>query len=151
MSLEQWLRNGWLQRRDPALPEIQKLLQVVARELSDARAIGISADGKFEHAYAAALQLCMVPLRAEGYQVPKGGARHKRTIDSLPYTLGEHWKEAADYIERCSRQRGVTVYEQIGVVSDEDADDLLSKAEQLRGEVVAWLSKSHPELLPPDV
>jgi hypothetical protein len=132
------------------LPEIQKLLQVVARELSDAHAIGISADRKFEHAYAAALQLCTVPLRAEGYQVPKGGSRHKRTIDSLPYTLGERWKGAADYIERCSRQRGLTVYEEIGVVSSEDADDLLSKAEQLRGEVVAWLSETHPELVPPD-
>lgn len=151
MSLEQWLRNVWLQRRDPALPEIQKLLQVVDRELSDARAKGISADGKLEHAYTAALQLCTVPLRAEGYQVPKGGSHHKRTIDSLPYTLGERWKEVADYIERCSRQRGIAMYERIDVVSNEDADDLLNKAEQLRREVINWLKTNHPKLVPPDV
>jgi hypothetical protein len=45
MSLEQWLRNTWLQRHDPTPPEIEQLLQVVDRELSDARAVGISADG----------------------------------------------------------------------------------------------------------
>ena len=100
MSLEPWLRNGWLQRHDPALPEIQQLLQVVDRELSDAHAKGISADGKFEHAYTAALQLCMIPLRAMGYQVTKGGWRHKKAIDSLPYTLGQPWAGTADYIER---------------------------------------------------
>jgi hypothetical protein len=89
MSLEEWLRNSWVQRFDPTLPEIQQLLRVVDRELSDARAKGISTDGKFAHAYTAALQLCMVPLRASGYKVPKGGSHHKRAIDSLRYTLGE--------------------------------------------------------------
>jgi len=151
MSLEQWSRNGWLQRLDSALPEIQKLLQVVDRELSDARAEGISADGKFEHAYTAALQLCMVSLRAEGYQVPKGASRHKRAIGSLRYTLGEPWAETADYIELCSRQRGFAMYERINVVSDEDADELLSKVEHLRGEVVHWLKTNHRELVPPNI
>jgi hypothetical protein len=151
MSLEQWLRNAWLQRRDPTLPEIHKLLQVVDRELSDARAEGISADGRFEHAYTAILQLCIVPLRAAGYQVPKGESRHKRAIDSLRYTLGEPWGETADYIELCSRQRGQAMYERIDVVSDADADELLSKARQLREDVVRWLTANHADLVPPAV
>jgi hypothetical protein len=151
MSLEQWLRNAWLQRHDSTLPEIQRLLQVVDRELSDARAVGISADGKFEHAYAAILQLCLVPLCAAGYQVPKGESRHKRAIESLRYTLGESWAETADYIDLCSRQRGQAMYERIDVVSHEDADELLAKAQQLRVDVVRWLRASHADLLPPDV
>ena len=151
MSLEQWLRNGWLQQHDPALPEIQKLLQVVDRELSDACATGISPDGKFEHAYAAMLQLCIVPLRAAGYQVRKGESHHKRAIDSLRYTLGEGWEDTADYIERCSRQRGQAMYERIDVVSDEDADELLGKAQQLRVDVVAWLKVNHADLVPPGI
>jgi len=151
MSLEQWLRNAWVQRNDPTLPEIQKLLQVVRRELSDARAKGISADGRFEHAYTAALQLCMIALRAAGYQVPKGESRHKRTIDSLRYTLGEPYAETADYLERCSRQRGQAMYERIDVVSEHDAEELLSSAEQLKVDVVLWLKRNHPPLVPPGV
>jgi hypothetical protein len=93
----------------------------------------------------------MIPLRAEGYHVPKGASRHKRAIDSLPHTLGERWKEVADYIERCSRQRGFAMYERIDVVSDGDADELLRKAEWLRGEIVSWLARIHPDLSPPNV
>ncbi len=151
MSLEHWLRIEWLQPCEPTLPEIQELLRVVDRELSDARARGMSADGKFEHAYAASLQLCMVPLRAAGCQVPKGGSRHKRAIDSLRYNLGEAWGDTSDYIERCSRQRGQAMYERIDVVSDEDADELLGKAQQLRVDVVAWLKANHADLVPPGI
>lgn len=151
MSLEQWSRNGWLQRSDPTLPEIQKLLQVVDRELSDARVAGISADGRFQHAYTAGLQLCMLPLRAAGYQVPKGGSHHKRAIDSLRYTLGKSHAGTADYLERCSRQRGQAMYERVDVVSEEDATELFESAEQLRVDVVRWLKANHPALVPPGV
>jgi len=151
MSLEQWLRNAWLQRHDPSLPEIQKLLQVVDRELSDARAMGISPDGKFEHAYAAMLQLCIIPLRAAGYQVPKGESHHKRAIDSLRYTLGQLWGKTADYIDLCSRQRAQATYERIDVVGNEDADELLRKAQQLRMDVVNWLKANHADMVPPGV
>jgi len=51
MSLERWLRNGWLQRNEPTLAEIRQLLQVVDRDISDAQAKGLSADGCFQHAY----------------------------------------------------------------------------------------------------
>jgi len=151
MSLEQWLRNGWLQRHDATLPEIQQLLQVVDRELSDARAAGISADGRFQHAYTAALQLCAVPLRAAGYVVPKGQSHHKRTIDSLPYTLGGRWAETAEYLERCSRQRGQAMYERVDVVSEQDAGDLLQRVRQLRTDVVQWLKMEHAALTPPGI
>ena len=151
MSLEQWLRNGWLQRTEPTIADSQRLLQVVDREMSDAQAQGLSADGKFEHAYAAALQLCLIALLASGYKVPKGQGLHKRAIDSLRYTLGDRWSGTADHIERCSRQRGQAIYELVGVVSEEDADDLLNTARQLRTDVIDWLKENHPMLVPPGV
>jgi len=151
MSLEQWLRSKWLQPSDPTVAHLQQLLRVVDREISDAQAEGLSADGKFEHAYAAALQLCVIALLASGYKVPKGPGLHKRAIDSLRYTLGDRWSDAADHIERCSRQRGQAVYERVGVVNQEDADDLLETARQLRTDVIKWLKENHPMLLPPGV
>jgi hypothetical protein len=148
MSLEQWLRNTWLQRFDPTVPVIQQLLEVVDRDLSDAKARGLSADASFQHAYDAALQLCMIALKASGYAVPKGQGHHKRGIDSLRHTLGSSWSGTADHIETCSRLRNQAIYERIGVVSHEDATDLRETAEQLRSDVIAWLKDNHPELVP---
>lgn len=148
MSLQRWFQNGWLQRNEPTVAQIQQLLQVVDRSISDAQAKGLSPDGRFVHAYDAALQLCVIPLLASGYRVRKGEGHHKRAIDSLRHTLGDRWSETADHIERCSRLRGQAAYEKIGVASDEDADDLLDAAKQLRTDVIHWLKANHPELLP---
>jgi hypothetical protein len=149
MTLEQWCRNGWLQRSEPTVPEIQQLFRVVDRSISDAHAQGLSADGRFQHAYDAALQLCMIALRASGFRVTKGKGHHKYGIDSLRHTLGDEWSETADHVERCSRLRGQATYEREGVVSEEDADDLLSTATQLRIDVLVWLKANHSMLVPP--
>ena len=152
MSLEQWLqRNNWLRPHEPSLPEIEQLLAVVDREISDAQAQGLSADGQFQHAYDASLQLCTIALYACGYDAQKGQSKHKRTIDSLQYTLGADWSEVADHIERASRLRGQATYERIGVVSQRDADELLEVAQQLRSDVLQWLKTDHAELVPPEM
>ena len=84
------------------------------------------------HAYEAALILCKVSLRAEGYRVMKGQGHHKRMIESLKLTLGSQWAEASNYLEFCSRRRGQALYEQVDVVSATDADELLAEAKKLR-------------------
>lgn len=151
MSLEQWLQNTWLERHQPSVAQIQQLMQVVNRDISDARAQGLSADGRFQHAYNAALQLCMIALHASGYRVRKGEGHHNHGIKSLPYTLGEKWSGTADHIENCSKMRGQAMYQRIDVVSQQDADDLLETASQLRDGVIAWLKRDHSELVPADL
>ncbi|MGA2059345.1 MAG: hypothetical protein ABSG67_02600 [Thermoguttaceae bacterium] len=148
MSLEQWLQNGWLQKHNPTLPEIHKLFQIVDRDLSDAEVEGLSADGKFEHAYDAALQLCMIPLTACGYKVPKGSGKHKRVIESLSSTLGHKWIDPSEYLERCSRLRGQAIYDRINAVSKNDANDLLLTAKQLRTDVIEWLKVNYSAFVP---
>lgn len=124
MTLRQWLQNGWLQQDETTVAEIKQLLQVVDRDLGDAQATGLSSDGRFQHAYDAALQLCMIALRASGYRVRKGQGHHKYGIESLRHTLGDQWAEMTDHIERCSRLRGQAMYDRIGVVTEQDAQDL---------------------------
>lgn len=149
MSLEQWRRNGWLQPSDPTVAEIAQLLQVVDREISDAGAGGLSCDGRFMHAYDATLLLCKAALRAEGYAVTKGQGHHKYTIESLRFTLGTPWNKTSDFLEYCSRKRGQALYEQVGVVGEKDANELLTEAKKLREDVLDWLRNRHPELVPP--
>jgi hypothetical protein len=151
MTLEGWLRNGWLETSDPELAVIHQLFQIVDRELHDAQIAGLSVDGRFKHSYDAALELCMIPLRASGYKVKKGTGHHKHGIDSLKLTLGTRWSQTADHLERCSRLRGQAVYEQIGVVSERDAAELLTLTIKLRADVLAWLRAEHPDFLPPGI
>jgi hypothetical protein len=149
MSLEDWLRNGWIHRSETSLAEILSPFQVADREIGDARVSGLSTDGRFQHAYDAALQLCTVPLRACGYRVVKGQGHHKRSIDSLRYTLGSRFGETADHLERCSRLRGQVVYERIGVVKPEDAEELIQTVIHLRADVLCFLRTNHAKLIPP--
>jgi len=68
MSLKQWADNGWLKPHKTSRREIGSLLAIARRDLADARADTISDDWRFGIAYNAALKLCTVLLRAEGYR-----------------------------------------------------------------------------------
>jgi len=136
VSLESWLQNDWLTREESSVAEIQKPLQVVDRERGDARVRGLSPDGQFEHAYDAALQLCLVALRAAGFRPKKGGGHHVRGLESLRFTLGSQWKNTADYLSRCNRLRGQVVYDHVDVATREDAAELIDLADELRSDVI---------------
>ena len=151
MSLERWRRNGWLQVAEAKLPEITQLFAVVDREIHDAGVQGVSHDGRFMHAYDAALTLCTIALRASGFQVAKGSGHHKRTIDSLPLTIGAEYSALADQIDLASRLRGQAMYDRTGVAEEQSAAELLEVATELRSVVIKWLQEIHPALLPTGV
>lgn len=99
MTLEQWKQNGWLKVEPTSSTEIANLLAIVERDLEDAKS-SISADWRFGIAYNAALKLCTILLRAEGYR-PSHGLQHYRTIMAVPLILGESRKEDANYLDAC--------------------------------------------------
>jgi hypothetical protein len=126
--------------------EIDDLFAIVKRDLADA--VGaISPDWRFGIAYNAALKLCVILLHASGYR-PEKTLQHYRTIAALPEILGEHWRDAADYLETCRRKRNIVEYDRVGVVTEQDASELAAFCKELRQEALAWLNKNHPELAP---
>lgn len=149
MSLERWKQNDWLIRDEARLPEIIQLFAVADRELSDAGADGLSIDGKFMHAYDAALTLCTIALRACGYRVNrKQHGHHQKTIEALPLAVDARLQATSDQVVVASRKRSQALYDRTGVVDRRDADELLETARELRSEVIKWLATEHPELLP---
>src|SRR5437879_3755521 len=100
MSLEQWLRNGSLREHQATVTELQMLFAVVERERANAAVQGLSADGRFMHAYDAALMLGKIALHTAGYEVGKGAGFHALTINSLEHTIGQ--KETMIYLSQCS-------------------------------------------------
>jgi hypothetical protein len=146
MSLKQWADNGWLRSHQTSPQEIADLLAIVARDLADAEC-DISADWRFGIAYNAALKLCTILLHASGYR-PEKTLQHYRAIAALPEILGEQWKDEADYLETCRRNRNIVEYDRAGVVTDQDASELAAFCKELRQEVLTWLDKNHPQLAP---
>ena len=146
MSLQQWFDNCWLRKHRTDRQEIANLLQIVDRDLKDAREKSISPDWRFNIAYNAALKLCTILLAAEGYR-PERTLQHYRTILAMPEILGQKFKEDVQYLDTCRKKRNIAEYDQIGVISETEAAELLKFAKILRQEVLNWLKANHSGLL----
>lgn len=146
MSLEQWLAARWLARHTPSQDEIRDLLAVADRELADAQVSGLSAEGAFAHAYAAALTSAAAALIAAGYQVERGVSHHHYIIESLEYTLALDRKTIARF-DRFRRKRNVSIYDRPEAPSEADTAAMLAMARDLRRRAEEWIGANHPELL----
>lgn len=146
MSLKQWADNGWLRRHETSAQEVGNLLRIVDRDVNDAKEGEISQDWRFGIAYNAALKLCTVLLCAEGYK-PERTLQHYRTIQALPLILGSVRKPDAHYLDACRTKRNTAEYDQIGVVSKAEAEELILFVEELRQVVLGWLKAHYPKLL----
>ena len=145
MRLKQWADNGWLKPHRTSRKEISSLLRIVDRDLDDAQG-DISFDWRFGIAYNAALKLCRILLSAEGYR-PSHELQHYRTLAALPEILGEAKKPDAEYLDDCRKKRNIVEYDYVGGASESDADELIGFVKEFKDEVIAWLKKTHPELL----
>ncbi|MBW1751997.1 MAG: hypothetical protein JRJ46_02615 [Deltaproteobacteria bacterium] len=145
MSLKNWLNNGWLTEHRTSTQEITSLLAVADRDLADCRTSGLSSDWQLNIAYNAALQTATAALAASGYRAARE-AHHFRIIHSLGHTI----KADADLItllDRFRKKRNISGYEISGMVSDQEAKEMMDLATRLRQNVEEWLRKIHPDLL----
>ena len=145
MTLREWAENGWLRPHKTSSKEIDNLLRIVERDLSDAKG-GISSDSRFGIAYNAALKLCTILLYAEWYK-PERPLGHYRTIKALPLIFGEKRKKDTAYLDACRSRRNTLEYDYIGGVTEEDVEELIEFVEGFRKEVLAWLNKLHPDFM----
>ena len=145
MSLQEWQKNGWLIEHRTSPQEISDLLEVADRDLADCQAQGLSPDWKLNIAYNAALQLATAALAAAGCQAERV-AHHYRVIQSLAYTI----KADSDLIlqfDQFRKKRNIGGYERAGMVSDQEANEMMTLAKNLREDVKVWLRKNYSELI----
>lgn len=145
MTLKQWQTNGWLKIEPTSRDEIANMLAMVDRDLHDA-AGSISPDWRFGIAYNAALKLCTILVRAEGYR-PAHSLQHYRAIMAMPLVLGQSKQTDANYLDSCRTKRNTVEYDYVGGASNADADELIEFATELKAEVLKWLKDNHPKLL----
>src|SRR5207248_701461 len=105
MTLSNWESNNWIKPHRTSKQEIMGLLAIVERELGDASVDGISPDGRFGHAYRAALTLGTILLYSSGYAVARGQSHHYKTIEAIPEILGQDAREDSRYLDTCRVKR----------------------------------------------
>jgi hypothetical protein len=146
VSLTDWLKNAWLTEHETSQQEIADLLTVIDRDLKDCQSEGLSPDWQLAIAYNAALQVALAGLAAEGYRVARE-SHHFRAIQSLSLTLGCDTALVAQ-LGAFRKKRNISDYERAGSVSSKEAEEMQQLAHALQDDLVKWLRRAHPDLLP---
>jgi hypothetical protein len=144
VSLRDWLENAWLIEHETSPAEIADLLAVADRDLEDCRSPGLSSDWRLAIAYNAALQAAAAALAASGYRASRE-AHHYRVIQSLRYTV-EASQSLVGMFDKFRKKRNIGGYERAGTISEQEAQEMIALARNLRGVVEDWLRAHHPEL-----
>ena len=135
MTLDDWVRHGWLRAHTPSEQEMRNRFAIVDRERADAATTSISLDAQLGMLYNAALRLADIALRHCGYRA--GHERqHYRVITSLPFTLGNDWKETTRFLQRIQKLRHRADYETVGLATKTQVDELGEIVEKLQTAVM---------------
>lgn len=149
MSLENWVRNNWLEQQGSDAAEIARLLALADRRLKDySRAVAgkLSADVQLFLAYDAIRISATAALRAAGYRVVRGGGEHYRTIEALEFSIDPE-KKLIPALDTLRRKRNIGTYDDYGLISQGDADHCGKMAVRVRKEVEDWIRKNHADKL----
>lgn len=115
------------------------------RDLEDCQTPGLSPDWKLNIAHNAALQVATAALAACGFRASRQ-AHHYRVIQSLAHTIGADATLVAQ-LDAFRKKRNIADYERAGMVSEQEAAEMIQLAQELRRSVEAWLQLEHPELM----
>ena len=137
LSLNEWLKNGWLIEHETNTKEIEDLFRIVDRDLKDCEVTKISPDWRLNIAYNAALQCSKAALAVAGYR-PARESHHYRLIQSLSYTIQADNKLIIQF-DMFRNKRNISDYLRAGEVSDQEVTEMIALAKKLRKKVEEWI------------
>ena len=137
LSLNDWLKNGWLIEHKTSPQEIEDLFRIVDRDLKDCEVTSLSPDWKFNIAYNAALQCAKAALATAGYR-PTRESHHYRLIHSLAYTIQADDKLIIQF-DMFRKKRNISDYMRAGEISDLEVKEMIALSKRLRHRVKEWI------------
>jgi hypothetical protein len=146
MSLESYLNNGWIRKHESSVDEIAKLMAIADRDIAQSQVPGLGPEWRFDIAYNSTLQAAVAALAAAGFQAERQN-KHMRTLECLRYTIGID-REGVDLLDACRRKRHIAVYDQVGAISMQEAEEMIEMAKNIRQQVEQWIRTAHPYLWP---
>ena len=135
-----------LQKVNPDITMIQRLLIAAKRNINDAHVNEISSENRFDAAYKAIMQLANLALQANGYRTLTSKPGHHMTmIQSLTQTAGIE-KHIVIVLDALRKQRNVADYSG-DIVPNSAVNECIGQAEDLLLCINDWLKNNKPELL----
>lgn len=117
---------------------IQRLISAAERNISDAHAVEISFENRFDAAYKAIMQLSNAALQANGYRTLTSKPGHHMTmIQVLSQTVGVD-RETVIVLDALRKQRNVADYSG-DPVSATSMNECILQAQNLLSIVKSWL------------
>jgi HEPN domain-containing protein len=144
MSLENWLNDKLIVRHRPSAGEVAELLHICDRDLEKAEIIELGPDWRLSIAHNAAVQAAKVALAAVGYRARKEG-QHYLVLQSLAFTIKTN-PATIKQLDKFREKRNISDYERAGLVTEQEAEEMIALAKQLRDDVEQWLRVHYPGL-----
>lgn len=144
MSLENWLNDGIVKRHQSSKKEVEDLLTVVDRCISDASVTQISTDLRYNTAYQAGLEMAKIALQASGYRLTVGKGHHSYMMQSIALTMGN--EPRSQYLDLCRQTRNKTSYDLAGLTDEDQVEELLDEVKQFRKDLIDWIREHHKNL-----
>ena len=144
MSLEDWLEDKLILKHRPSAGDIAQLLHICDRDLQTVDVVGLSPDWRLSIAHNAAVQAAKAALAAVGYRARKEG-QHYLVLQSLAFTVKMD-RATIRQLDKFREKRNISDYERAGLVTEQEAEEMIALARQLRHDVEQWLRSHHPGL-----
>lgn len=130
MSIEELISAGNIHPFQATQEEIDKAMAIAERDLKIAESIvEESLDWSYSIAYNAVLQTCRAYMFYLGYR-PAATESHKTSIEFMKLSVDEPNKTTVEYFDRVRKKRHRTVYDEVGLVTEREVTQLLSKARE---------------------
>lgn len=130
MSIDRLIKEVSVHPFHATKQEINRTMDIARRDLSLAGSIlDESPDWSYSIAYNAVLQACRAYMFHLGYR-PASSEAHKTTFEFIQIVMEEPFKKTIAYFDRVRRKRHRTVYDEVGLVTEKEAKQLLKKAEE---------------------
>lgn len=125
MAYERLLQQGLIRSYRAKPQEVDRLLQVAARDLSTAgKILSDDADWAFNIVYNAVLQAARALVLHEGFR-PRGAGQHRTIVLFCQEALGPEYRRQVALFDQMRRKRHRLVYEMVGLVSHQEAEHAL--------------------------
>jgi hypothetical protein len=145
MTLANLLGKG-LEKAETDADEVARYLEKIGRKLEDSKRADNYLDTRFDIAFEALLQIAICALRVNGYRTTSAAGHQQVAIQLLPKSIGIE-TGAIRLLDEYRKKRSLGLYQADFEPSEKEVKAVIEAVERLRGSLVAWLKKNHPELL----
>jgi len=143
MSIDDLSRASRIHKFAATEDEINKSLQISDRDIELAKDIlNKNLDWCLTITYNAVLQVCRAYMFFLGYR-SSSHESHKTVFEFMESVVDEKYKDTVSYFDRIRKKRHRTIYDEIGLVSEKEAEEAIQLAKEFIATVKKWINEKN--------